>query len=63
MRYNKYGDDILIDTIQPDEIGKDLVSVGELVADDEGRSSRTANTTYRRITRCQDEKQIWSRAR
>ena len=35
MRYNRYGDDFLIDKIQPDEIGKELVSVGELVADEE----------------------------
>ena len=35
MRYNRYGDDFLIDKIQPDEIGEDLVSVGELVADKE----------------------------
>ena len=35
MRYNRYGDDFLIDKIQPDEIGEELVSVGELVADDE----------------------------
>ena len=35
MRYNRYGDDFLIDKIQPDEIGEKLVSAGELVADDE----------------------------
>ena len=35
MRYNRYGDDFLIDKIQPDEIGEELVNVGELVADDE----------------------------
>ena len=35
MRYNRYGDDFLIDKIQPDEIGEDLVNVGELVADEE----------------------------
>ena len=34
-RYNRYGDDFLIDKIQPDEIGEELVRVGELVADDE----------------------------
>ena len=32
VRYNMYGDDFLIDKIQPDE---ELLSVGELVADDE----------------------------
>ena len=35
MRYNLYGDDILIDKIQPDELSDELLSVGELVADDE----------------------------
>ena len=35
MRYNKYGDDFLIDKIQHEEIGEELVNVGELVADEE----------------------------
>ena len=35
MRYNIYGDDFLIDKIRPDELGDELLSVGELVADDE----------------------------
>ena len=35
MKYNRYGDDFLIDKIQPDELGEELLSVGELVADDE----------------------------
>ena len=35
MRYNMYGDDFLIDKIQPDEISEELLSMGELVADDE----------------------------
>ena len=35
MRYNRYGDYFLIDKIQPDEIGEELVNVGELVADEE----------------------------
>ena len=35
MRYNRYGDDFLIDKIQPYELGEELLSVGELVADDE----------------------------
>ena len=35
MRYNRYGDDFLIDKIRPDEVGNELLSVGELVADDE----------------------------
>ena len=35
MRYNRYGDDFLIDKIQPDELSEELLSVGELAADDE----------------------------
>ena len=35
MRYNRYGDDLLIDKIQPDDLSKELLSVGELAADDE----------------------------
>ena len=35
MRYNKYGDDFLVDNIKPDEIGADLVSMGDLVSDKE----------------------------
>ena len=34
-RYNRYGDDFLIDKIQPHELTDELLSVGELVADDE----------------------------
>ena len=35
MRYNRYGEDFLIDKIRPDELGDELLGVGELVADDE----------------------------
>ena len=35
MRHNRYGDDFLIEKIQPDEISEDLVTVGELVADED----------------------------
>ena len=35
MRYNRYGEGFLIDKIQLDEIGEELVNVGELVADEE----------------------------
>ena len=35
MRYNRYGDDFLIDKIQPDELSEELLSLGELVADKE----------------------------
>ena len=37
MGYNRYGDDFLIDKIQPEELGKELANVGELVADEEGQ--------------------------
>ena len=39
MRYNRYGDDFLIDKIRPDELSDVLLSVGELVADDEWQTS------------------------
>ena len=32
---NRYGDDFFTDKIQPDELGEELQSVGELAADDE----------------------------
>ena len=35
MRYNRYGDNFLIDEIQPDELCEELLSVGKLAADDE----------------------------
>ena len=37
MRYNMNGDDFLIDKIQPDNLSKELISVGELAADGEWR--------------------------
>ena len=37
MRYNRYGDDFLIDKIQSDELSEELIRVGELAADDEWR--------------------------
>ena len=39
MRYTRYGDDFLIDKIQPDELSEELLSVGELAADDEWQSN------------------------
>ena len=35
IRYKRYGNDFLIDKIQPDELSEKLLSVGELVAVDE----------------------------
>ena len=35
MRYKKYGDDFMIDKIQHDEVGEELVKVCDLVADEE----------------------------
>ena len=37
MRCNRYGDDFLIDKIRPDELGDELLSVGELEADAQGK--------------------------
>ena len=35
MSYNRYGDDFLIDKIQPEELGAEMVNMGILVADKE----------------------------
>ena len=35
MRYNRYGDDFLIDKIQPGKLGEELLSTGELEAEEE----------------------------
>ena len=35
MRYNRYGDDFLIDKIQPDKLGEELLSAGELTGEEE----------------------------
>ena len=35
MRYNRYGDDFLIDKIQPDNLGEELLKAGELEAGEE----------------------------
>ena len=35
MSYNRYGDDFLIDKIQPEELGAEMVNMGVLVADKE----------------------------
>ena len=37
MTYKSYGEDFLIDKIKPDEIGAEMVSVGELVPDQESQ--------------------------
>ena len=34
MRYNRYGDDFLIDKIQPGEVGEELVNIGDPVANE-----------------------------
>ena len=33
MRYNRYGDDFLIHKKQPEELGAEMVNMGDLVAD------------------------------
>ena len=45
MRYNRYGDDFLIDKIQPEEIGEEIVNVGELVADEEEMANHKRQRT------------------
>ena len=35
MRYKRYGDDFLIDKTQPEELGAEMVNMGDLVADEE----------------------------
>ena len=35
LRYNRYGDDFLVDKIKPEEIGAELLSVGDLIANQE----------------------------
>ena len=35
MRYKKYGDDFLVDKIQPEELGAEMVNMGDLVVDEE----------------------------
>ena len=35
MRYNRYGDDFLIDKKQPEELGEEMVNMSDLVADEE----------------------------
>ena len=35
MRYNRYGDDFLIDKIQPEKLSEELLGVGELEAGEE----------------------------
>ena len=62
MRYNRYGDDFLIDKIQPDDLSKELLSVGELAADDEWQIIND-NEHYPQTTRHQNGRQIWNRAR
>ena len=50
MRYNRYGDDFLIDKIRPDEVGNELLSVSELVADDEWQIIGDSEHSQRRTT-------------
>ena len=45
MRYNRYGDNFLIHKIKPDEVGADMVSIGELVSDKEWQIIRDKENT------------------
>ena len=62
MRYNRYGDDFLIDKIQPAELTEELLSANwQLMMN--GNLSMIMNTTRRKTTRHQNERQIWNRAK
>ena len=62
LKYNRYGDDFLIDKIQPDEIGADLVSMGDLtqvwqIIEDDADFWQEDHTVY------ENEKWTWNRAK
>ena len=56
MRYNRNGDEFLIDKIQPEEIGEELKNVGELVADKELQIINDSENSCKRTTAYQKEK-------
>ena len=59
-KYNIYGDDFLIDRIQSDEIGADLVSMGDLIPEKEWQIMRMLQVSGRMITVYQIERWIRS---
>ena len=63
MRYNRHGDDFLIDKIESDELSEELLSVGELVADDEWRIINDSEQNPQEDYSTSEQVQIWSRAR
>ena len=63
MRYNRHGDDFLIDKIEPDELSEELLSVGELVANDEWRIINDSEQNPQEDYSTSEQVQIWSRAR
>ena len=62
MRYNRYGDDFLIDKTQPDEISEELVNVGEPVADEEKQIINDSIIPCEKTTQYRNEK-TWNKAR
>ena len=58
MRYNRYGDNFLIDKIQPDDLGKELLNVGELAADGEWQIIDENEPTHRKTTRHRSGRRI-----
>ena len=56
IRYNRYGDDFLIDKIQPDEIGEELVNVGDLVANEEWQIIKDSENSLQEIYSVPEEK-------
>ena len=61
MRYNRY--DFLIDKIRPDELSDELLSVGELMGDDEWQIINDSEHYPKEDSPHQNKKKIWSRAR
>ena len=47
LRYNRYGDDFLIDKIQTDEIGADMMSMGDVVVDEEWQIINDSEHSWR----------------
>ena len=48
MRYNRYGDDFLIDKIRPEELGEGMVNMGDLVADEEWQIINNSEQTWQK---------------
>ena len=62
-RYNRYGDDFLTDKIQLDELCEELLSVGELAADDEWQIINDSEHYSQEDYSTPSKRRIWNRAR